>query len=553
MAKQANVSSLNFCVFTLLKKNQLKRILRIYNTVKYLKSIQVLYQFWYRILKYFSFSSHQKQIPLIVDGTDFFRIPFILPKARYFHPNKFIFLNLSKEYDQTINWDEKEYGKLWNYNLQYLDYINQQNIDQKTAIALIHSLSKEIFAGRIKNEPYPASLRILNLIKFIHRTNEKNGMVLTFLNNQITYLRKNKEYHILGNHLLENAFALTAGAMVCRCHKLFKASSRLLMAELNEQILPDGAHFERSVMYHAILFERLLDLINMCQKIDVDESDKLKLELTKFAEKMLGFLPQICFSNMDMPMFNDASNGISSSMNELIHYASNLGIKPFPIQLKECGYRKLLSENYELVMDVEGIAPDYQPGHAHADSTSFVCYVNHEPFLVETGTSTYQADKRRAIERASSSHNVVVVNQINSADVWGAFRVGKRPKVKILKEESNELVVTHNAYSDQGVWSLKRSINVGQNLTITDEVKANRKLDSCIAYFHFHPEVQITLNEKEALIHSEIANLKFEGALKIELNSYEFAEGFNKTKLAMSAVVHFDNLLLTSLSINHEQ
>lgn len=518
-----------------------------------MKSIQVFYQFWYRILTYLSFSSKHKQLPLPLNGTDFFAFPFILPKARYYHPNKFVFLNLSKEFDQNINWEENGYGKLWNYNLQYLDYINQYNIDQKTAIALIHSLSKEIYAGRLRNEPYPASLRILNLIKFIHRTNEKNGMVLSFLNNQITFLRKNKEYHILGNHLLENAFALTAAAMVCGSHKLFKTASRLLIAELNEQILPDGAHFERSVMYHAILFERLLDLINMCQKIHFDESDKLKLELLKFAEKMRGFLPQICFSNLDMPMFNDASNGISSSMNELIQYASNLGIKPMPIQLKECGYRKLLSDNYELIIDVEGIAPDYQPGHAHADSTSFICYVKQKPFLVETGTSTYQADKRRAVERASSSHNVVVVNQINSADVWGAFRVGKRPKVKILKDESNEIIVTHNAYSDQGVGSLKRSINLGQNLTITDEVKANRKLDSCIAYFHFHPEVQINLNEKEALIYSEIANLKFEGALKIELSSYEFAEGFNKTKLAMRAAVHFDNLLLTSISINHEQ
>jgi uncharacterized heparinase superfamily protein len=530
----------------------LKRVLRLYNTVKYLKPIQVFYQLWYRILKYFSYSVHQKQIPLKLVSTDFFAYPFILPTARYFHPNKFVFLNLSKQFGQTINWNESEYGKLWNYNLQYLDYLNQQNIDQQTTLVLIHSLYKEIHTGRIPNEPYPASLRILNLIKFIHRTNEKNTLVLSFLNNQISYLSKNKEYHILGNHLLENAFALTAAGLVSQDHKLFKESSQLLLSELNEQILPDGAHFERSVMYHAILFERLLDLINLFLKNEFDQSSKINLVLKQKAENMLGFIQKICFSNLDMPMFNDASNGISSSIPELIQYAATLGIQTKPIQLKESGYRKLESNNFEIVIDVEGIAPNYQPGHAHADSTSFICYINQKPFLVETGTSTYQAGKRRAIERASSSHNVVVINQINSADVWGAFRVGKRPNVKLLKEENNEIVLSHDAYSNQGITYLKRSFSLHQELSITDEVKAIKNINSCIAYFHFHPTISAIVNENECSIDTEIAKLYFKGAKEIKLSNYEFAEAFNVTKTALKAEVHFDTILHTTIVKKHD-
>jgi len=38
---------------------------------------------------------------------------------------------------------------------------------------------------------------------------------------------------------------------------------RLLARELREQILPDGGHFERSPMYHAILLKDVLDLLHL--------------------------------------------------------------------------------------------------------------------------------------------------------------------------------------------------------------------------------------------------------------------------------------------------
>src|SRR2546429_6431909 len=37
----------------------------------------------------------------------------------------------------------------------------------------------------------------------------------------------------------------------------------LVRRELEEQILPDGGHFERSPMYHAIVLEDVLDLLHL--------------------------------------------------------------------------------------------------------------------------------------------------------------------------------------------------------------------------------------------------------------------------------------------------
>ena len=38
---------------------------------------------------------------------------------------------------------------------------------------------------------------------------------------------------------------------------------RLYREQIAEQILPDGGHFERSVMYHAIILEDVLDVMSL--------------------------------------------------------------------------------------------------------------------------------------------------------------------------------------------------------------------------------------------------------------------------------------------------
>ena len=43
---------------------------------------------------------------------------------------------------------------------------------------------------------------------------------------------------------------------------MYDKASCLLYKELDEQILPDGSHYEQSPMYHCILLDRLLDCYN---------------------------------------------------------------------------------------------------------------------------------------------------------------------------------------------------------------------------------------------------------------------------------------------------
>ncbi len=83
---------------------------------------------------------------------------------------------------------------------------------------------------------------------------------------QLRWLRRRLEYHLLGNHLLCNGKALVFGRLYFEgpeADEWLRTGLAVVERELREQILDDGAHFERSPMYHLIVLEDLLDMINI--------------------------------------------------------------------------------------------------------------------------------------------------------------------------------------------------------------------------------------------------------------------------------------------------
>src|SRR5690606_22460204 len=107
--------------------------------------------------------------------------------------------------------------------------------------------------------------------------------------------------------------------------------------------------------------------------------------------------------------------------------------------LTDSGYRKLQNKKVELIADIHGISPSYQPGHAHADSLSFVMEVDGKPCVVDMGISTYQISPRRDFERSTKAHNTITINDQDTAEVWSGFRVGRRPTVNLLKADERQI------------------------------------------------------------------------------------------------------------------
>lgn len=518
------------------------KLILLFNTVKYLKFKQIYYRIYYffrnRIFK------KEYNYKLKKDITPIIWRDVLYNKKSYSKENGFTFLNINHNFIKSIDWNIDTYGKLWKYNLTYFDFLNQEQISLKEGHKLIKNYiqnDNEIIDGK---EPYPISLRAINWVKFLSKHKASDKLINHYLYNDLLRLVDNREYHLLANHLLENGFSLFFGAYYFKDEKLYRYSKRILLTELKEQILGDGAHYELSPMYHQIILHRILDCIHLA-KLNTWKTDDVLQLLVSSAEKMLGWLNEITFSNGDIPMFGDSTYNIAPTTKQLNNYTNELQINKSCIKLKESGYRKIVKNSFELFLDVGNIQPKYQPGHTHADTFSFELYFKKKPFIVDKGISTYEKNSKRQIERSTESHNTVEVENTNSTEVWGGFRVAKRAKVVIVNEKKLSITAIHKGYLKKYKTLHKRVFNYKREyLNIKDELTSTGN----IARFHLHSDYNmINIKQNKVFFNNGIV-IQFAGEnIKVLEKKYDYSLGFNKTKEAICITVTFDEKLVTTI------
>src|SRR5204862_381185 len=107
---------------------------------------------------------------------------------------------LSKKIDERIDWNFLGHGKLWNYQLQSFDFLLQKDLakpDGEKLLLDFYDFSK-------KNpqyfEPYPASLRIINCIKYISIHKTKIDPLPQSVKNDAGKLFRTLEQYLENNH-----------------------------------------------------------------------------------------------------------------------------------------------------------------------------------------------------------------------------------------------------------------------------------------------------------------------------------------------------------------
>lgn len=465
----------------------------LWNTVKHLKPTQVFYQVKYRLKK-----PSYVQLEASLDGSKIQDSRFKtepIPKYKCLDGDKFTFLNLEHQFS---GWNFTDNGMLWAYNQNYFDWINQEECSKEEGYKWIDKFIDDLPSNRIGLDPYPIALRNINWIKFFCRYPESATKArLDSLYSQLRLLEKKLEYHLLGNHLLEDAYALYICGAFFQDENILKKAEKLLLGQLKEQVLPDGAHYEQSPMYHCILLDRLLDSINV-RRTDA---------LVGYAQRMLGHLESIIWADGSIPMLNDSAKGIAPSPNQIFDYARRLGIVWSAVTMKESGYWKFQNEHLEAIVDVGNITATYQPGHTHADTFSYVLRIDGKPFIVDTGVSTYNKTERRQYERSTEAHNTVSVDGRNSSEVWGGFRVGKRASVTLMNNESSVIEASHNGFEKD----CRRRFEIIDGAFIVEDWYDG----DAVSYIHLAEEA----DEK---------HIKIEGAESVEIKLCKYSIEYNR-------------------------
>ncbi len=522
------------------------RVSQFIATVKHLRTKQIIYRVYFVLRNKFFPKKRFRELTTTPSQFSWRLNDILYPNS--FSNGEFKFLNITHKFHDDIDWNFNEYGKLWTYNLNYFDFLNQESLPTKEGLILIEDYIQKEPTHQDGKEPYPISLRGINWSKFLSKYQIRDNEIDNILFKHYQILLQNLEYHLMANHLLENGFSLLFGAYYFQDEYMYTKAKQILEEQIKEQILDDGAHFELSPMYHQILLHRLLDSISLIIQ-NPWKRDELNQLLKHAAKKMLAWLSTITFKNGDIPMLNDAAHNIAPSSQKLFAYAQRLNLQfEKTIELKGSGYRKIENKNYEAVLDVGNIGPDYQPGHAHADTFNFEMHINQKPIIVDTGTSTYEKNIQRKQERSTAAHNTVQIGAIEQTDVWGGFRVGRRAKIIDLLEKDNTIKATHNGFKKFG-YLHERTFSYSNNeLILLDKLsRPTQKLAR--AYFHFHPEVKEIQIERNTVVVNKNIKFIFDGNIAIEIKNYNYAFGFNNTLQAKKIIVKFDQTLETKICI----
>lgn len=509
-------------------------------TVRYLKPIQLFYLLRLRFL--------QTSLPREVS----------LPEVRIskkswvnccrspsmFGSRTFSFLNRTEEIDLSKGWVVSGTTLLWRYNLHYFDDLNAAAAKERTQwhAQLIRSWIYDISPGAdIAWDAYPTSLRIVNWIKWSLSDNELTDEFNQSLATQAHWLFRHMEFHLLANHLWSNAKALIfagvyfAGPMA---DKWLKTASRLLSRQIEEQILPDGGHFERSPMYHSLILEDIVDLLQLDGLYSNILSSQLVAKLNHCMPKMFSWLNFMSHPDGEIAFFNDATIGIAANHARVSDYIRAVGLPV--VNTAECrvnvlgdsGYVRADSRSASLITDVAPLGPDYQPGHGHADTLSFELSIFGQRVFVNRGIDRYDGDSGRLMQRSTRSHNTVEVDGENSSEVWGSFRVARRAKPFDLtineSDDCIQIACAHDGYLRLagGVLHHRKWELTDSSLSVIDTLDG--VFTKATARMHIHPMVDVSRVEDSFCllkVHGKEVGIKVEGA-GVQINKTTYHPGF---------------------------
>lgn len=494
---------------------KLARVALYFHTLRHVKPVQVLGRLLFRLRRPRPDLSAGPPVRMSPDSWQ--QPPCRRPSM--LAPGMFRFLNEDGALPPGSDWSSAHRSRLWLYNLHYFDDLNAAAAPERVQWhrdLVTRWVAENAPGAGVGWDPYPTSLRIVNWIKWEWAGNVLPPAARQSLAVQARWLRARLETHLLGNHLFANAKALVfAGCYFDgpEADLWLARGMAILRKEVPEQILPDGGHFERSTMYHALALEDVLDLLNLKRVFPgLFASWGSSVSIwSDVARRMGRWLSTMCHPDGEIAFFNDAAMGIAPAPTDLAAYAQRIGLcwqedhGDGVVWLEDSGYVRAQRAGAVLFADVAPVGPDYLPAHAHADTLTFELSVRGRRIVVNSGTSCYGLGEQRERERGTAAHNTVEVDGRNSSEVWAGFRVARRARpvdvVVGVEEDTVRIEGAHDGYRrlrnpvmHRRSWQLRDG-----TLEIVDHLEG-RAADA-VARVHFHPAVRLEPEESRGVAH----------------------------------------------------
>lgn len=466
--------------------------MRLWRTLRHLRPAQVFHRLWYRArLPYF-------RTPL-ADGRlgEERAAPALAPpfppgdgaNGRLILTGRIRLVGLE---GPASGWAEPGLPLLWRFTLHYFEWLADLRAlgeeGRAPARALVaHWLARFERFDPVAWHPYPLSLRLVSWLahaEFLCRGAEAD-FVEAFhraLHRQARHLERVWERDVGGNHLIKNLKAAIAVALCLPGHEGRLAGAlSALEREIGRQILPDGCHYERSPSYHYQVLGDLEDLAALFPEPPAF--------LTEAIARMRPAAAFFIMAPGVLAQFNDGTADGPAVPPE----------GPVPSALPDAGYWRLEAGAARLLVDCGPCCPDDLPAHAHADSLSFEMFDGDDPLVVNCGTYAYQDAEWRNRFRGTEFHSTLCVDDGDSAEVYGGFRLGRRPGRFQAERAGGRFSGEFDGWSRLGLTHRRTLCLEEGRLEGADEVTSTRPgtAHGLTARFHLHPSVMTRLDGDE--------------------------------------------------------
>lgn len=365
----------------------------------------------------------------------------------------FTLLGHAGKLGDPADWRQLHEPQLWRFHLHYWDWAwtlalrEDRDAARSVFARLWRSWRQSTGFGRFDEwAPYVVSLRAWSWCA-LYRSLVAGGPDETrFLDElwlHLRFLRLHTERDVGGNHLMKNLKALVGLAVFFGQQRLLDRTLRSLARETGRQVLPDGGHFERAPAYHCQVLGDLIDIAELLESA----GGRPPQWLGDAISRMRRFLGAIRLPDGAVPLLNDGYPVPEQVVEQL---------RPGPpagegiTLLEDTGLAILRADCLFVLADIGPPCPRGLPAHAHADTLSFLLYDGTNRVVTEVGTSTYDRGARRSFERSTAAHSTVELDGTNSTEVWGAFRAGRRARVRVVDrvDQGSEVTLTaeHDGY-----------------------------------------------------------------------------------------------------------
>tara|TARA_B100000989_G_scaffold159873_1_gene119376 strand:- start:2284 stop:3906 length:1623 start_codon:yes stop_codon:yes gene_type:complete len=427
----------------------------------------------------------------------------------------FSFFGETLNYENSF-WENNGASKMWKEKFHCFDWLKDLKASSTSKSA---PYAREILKKWIKyhNSWSPLEWRsdilgrriscLLSNLSFYFSSADSQfqKLLIRSLCKQGHFLVKNNLQDILGHRRIEGVKGLIALSSSLETFKKHRQNSlKLLIQEINDQVLDSGCHYLMSPSKHLEFLITLLDIKNYLATIKI----KIPQEMDYTIKIMSHVIKLFRHPNGTLAKFNN-SNHIDKKIIDQVLVRANFKAKK-KSQETYSGFHRISSNKLNFIMDCSSPVIE----DIYAGALSFELSVGKQLLVVNCGSPKIKNKVLKNALKSSAAHSTACIDNVNSSNILNnpndSSRIANVWSKLYQKNNSFWIDSAHSGYKHYFGVIHSRKIHIDSEKKIIRGQDSFSKTKShyrnipkkYFIRFHLHPklEVNVTRSQKKALI-----------------------------------------------------